>query len=64
MLREAELYIALMLNLEWIFIGQYPMAVIRESSEEERGAVLQCDTRDSCSTLLNRMFGWEGMSSD
>jgi hypothetical protein len=58
MVLEAEKYVSLMQNLEWIYLGQYPMAVIRrDSEEEERQFVLLCDERDSCDTFLSRMFG-------
>ena len=65
MVLEAEKYIASMAKLEWIFLGQYPMAVMKGTSEEdERHAVPLCDERDSCDTLLDRMFGWHGLGSD
>jgi hypothetical protein len=64
MVLEAEKYGALMPKLEWIYLGQYPMAVTKEAFEEERQVVLLCNERDSCDTLLNRMFGWEGLASD
>jgi hypothetical protein len=56
---EAEKYVALMPTLSWIYIGQYPMTVTKSASGEVRRAVPQCATRDSCQTLLNRMFGYE-----
>jgi hypothetical protein len=59
MVLEAEKYGALMPKLEWIYLGQYPMAF-----EEGRQVVPLCNERDSCNTLLNRMFGWEGLASD
>jgi hypothetical protein len=64
MIFEAEKYVALMPTLSWIYIGQYPMMVAKGTSEEVRRAVTQCATRDSCETLLNRMFGYEGIPSD
>lgn len=65
MVFEAEKYLASMPKLEWMYLGQYPMAVIKGASKEERSQVVPlCDERDDCCTLLNRMFGWEGLVSD
>lgn len=66
MVVEAEKYVASMPKLEWIFLGQYPMAVVRGAAGEdkERHVALLCDERDDCSTLLGRMFGWEGLGVD
>jgi hypothetical protein len=64
MVLEAEKYVALMPKLEWIYLGQYPMAVTKGAFEEERHVVPLCNERDDCDTLLNRMFGWEGLASD
>jgi hypothetical protein len=53
-------------KLEWIFLGQYPMAVVRGAAGEDKEwhVALLCDERDDCSTLLGRMFGWEGLGVD
>jgi hypothetical protein len=61
---EAQKYAELMPTLSWIYIGQYPMTVLKGNSGEVRRAVPQCATRDSCETLLNRMFGYGGIPSD
>jgi hypothetical protein len=66
MVVEAEKYVTSMPKLEWIFLGQYPMAVIERAAGEEqkRHVVVLCDERDECITLLDRMFGWEGLAAD
>jgi hypothetical protein len=66
MVAEAEKYIASMPKLEWIFLGQYPMAVTKAAAGEEqkRHIAVLCDERDDCDTLLDRMFGWEGLFAD
>jgi hypothetical protein len=64
MVLEAEKYVAVMPKLEWIYLGQYPMAVTKGAFGEERHVVPLCHERDSCDTLLSRMFGWEGLASD
>jgi hypothetical protein len=63
MVLEAEKYVAVMPKLEWIYLGQYPMAVTK-GAFGERHVVPLCNERDSCDTLLNRMFGWGGLASD
>jgi hypothetical protein len=64
MVLEAEKYVAVMPKLEWIYLGQYPMAVTKGASEQERHVVPLFHERDDCDTLLNRTFGWEGLASD
>jgi hypothetical protein len=63
MLLEAAKYVASTPKLEWIYLGEYPMTVMEASSEAGRLAVPLCEESDGCDTLLNRIFGWKGMSS-
>jgi hypothetical protein len=64
MVAEARKYAALMPKLEWIYIGQYPMDVIKRESGELRRAVPLSGERDDCATLLERIFGWEGLGTE
>lgn len=58
MVREAEKYAAVLPELEWIYCGQWPMDIRKEetSSGTRRVAVPSSEERDTCWTLLRRMF--------
>lgn len=58
MIREAEKYAAALPQLEWIYCGQRPMGVRNEETLRgiTRVAVPLGETRDTCWTLLRRMF--------
>jgi len=59
MLAEAEKYAATLPSLEWIFCGQWPMAIEEHENGKVRAAVPLTKERDSCWTALNRMFSME-----
>jgi hypothetical protein len=54
MLSEANAYFALLPNLEWIYVGQFPMTCHAIT----RMAKLDSPKRISCDTHLRTMFGW------
>ncbi|KAL2192249.1 hypothetical protein P885DRAFT_48138 [Corynascus similis CBS 632.67] len=58
MLREAENYAAVFLDLEWIYCGQWPMEIRNKPTSEGmiRVAMPLANERDSCWTFLERMF--------
>lgn len=56
MLRQAEKYAAAIPSLEWIYCGQWPMAIQERGNETSRAAVPLSKARDTCYTALSRMF--------
>ncbi|RYO91858.1 hypothetical protein DL762_001938 [Monosporascus cannonballus] len=58
MIQEAERYAAVFQQLEWVYCGQWPMDIRKEQtlSGINRFAVPLGKSRDSCRTLLGRMF--------
>ncbi|KAL2012916.1 hypothetical protein VTN00DRAFT_441 [Thermoascus crustaceus] len=64
MLTEANKYLKELPNhhLEWMYFGQIPMGVVY--IDGERKACLLSRQRDSCFTLLKRMFSWETFQTD
>ena len=64
MVAEGQKYISSMPELEWIFLGQYPMAVEKGAFEGDRQVVPLSGGRDSCETLLDRIFGCERFFPD
>ncbi|KEZ39835.1 hypothetical protein SAPIO_CDS8762 [Scedosporium apiospermum] len=68
MLHEAEEYATVLPSLEWVYCGQWPIS-IKEEQKPPNGAVRVAlplhYKRDSCWTVLKRMFGMEpGDDSD
>lgn len=55
-LREADTYLEIMPQLEWLFFGQIPMSVSDDRKAGKKVAQA-LSGRDDCSTLLRRMFG-------
>lgn len=60
MLRQAEKYAAAIPSLEWIYCGQWPMAIQERGNETPRVAVPLSKERDTCYTALSRMFAMGG----
>ena len=56
MLRQAEKYAAAMPSLEWIYCGQWPMAIQERGNGTARAAIPLTKGRDTCYTALGRMF--------
>ncbi|RYO91984.1 hypothetical protein DL766_007174 [Monosporascus sp. MC13-8B] len=58
MIQEAERYAAVFQQLEWVYCGQWPMDIRKEQtlSGINRFAVPLGKSKDSCRTLLGRMF--------
>jgi hypothetical protein len=68
-LAEADKYVRILSKLEWLYFGQLPMQVTERDGEsdrhsercgEEKKAVILSIQRDSCYTLLKRIFGAGG----
>ena len=58
MLDEATEYVDALPKLEWLYIGQIPMSIVEsEEDGDTRYPVPLCEERDTCWTLLRRMFG-------
>lgn len=55
-LREADAYLGVMPQLEWVYFGQIPMMVMDDPKTGKKRAKA-LSGRDDCSTLLRRMFG-------
>ncbi|OTA00030.1 hypothetical protein A9Z42_0029890 [Trichoderma parareesei] len=66
MLREAESYSRALPSLEWIYCGQWPMGFknVQTSKGRRRISVPLGKERDSCYTLLERMFAMRGGDDD
>ena len=60
MLLQAEKYAATLPSLEWIFCGQWPMAIEEHENGISRTAIPLGTERDTCFTALSRMFSMEG----
>ena len=58
-LSEADEYVRLLPELQWLYFGQIPMSVADSGGPRGRKAVALSGERDSCRTLLRRMFGRE-----
>jgi hypothetical protein len=59
MLNEAQKYAAALSNLEWIFCGQWPIEI-----QPTNGSVVPLsNSRDTCETMLMRMFGMDSDSN-
>ncbi|KAL8778701.1 MAG: hypothetical protein Q9213_007288 [Squamulea squamosa] len=58
-LHEAGLYIEVMPHLEWLYVGQIPMAIKQNSGTEKKHIEPLTSERDDCWTLLRDMFGWK-----
>lgn len=58
-LKEADDYVRALPKLEWMYFGQIPMGVDKDSENRGRHAVVLSEERDDCYTLLGRMFGRE-----
>ncbi|KAK4150403.1 hypothetical protein C8A00DRAFT_46197 [Chaetomidium leptoderma] len=58
MLRKAEEYVAVFPHLEWVYCGQWPMEIRNKPTSEgtTRVAMPLAKARDSCWTILERMF--------
>jgi hypothetical protein len=57
-LDEATEYVDTLPKLEWLYMGQIPMSVMKSGEEGGlRYPVALSEERDSCWTLLRRMFG-------
>ncbi|KAI0142591.1 hypothetical protein F4776DRAFT_676410 [Hypoxylon sp. NC0597] len=57
MIREAEMYTAVLPALEWIYLGQRPMAILGEPDDLGRRTVLPLTRcRDNCFTYLEQTF--------
>ncbi|KAI4253633.1 MAG: hypothetical protein L6R42_007508 [Xanthoria sp. 1 TBL-2021] len=61
-LDEADLYLEVMPQLEWLFIGQIPWAVEEDSDGVRELAEIPRLHIGDYWTVLNEMFGWRGMS--
>ena len=57
MRNEANQYIRVMFRLEWLYFGQIPMKVSRSGKNHSKRAVPLHPERDSCWTLLRKIFG-------
>ncbi|KAL8734040.1 MAG: hypothetical protein Q9166_001801 [cf. Caloplaca sp. 2 TL-2023] len=57
MLDEASQYLEVMPQLEWLYLGQIPMAVDMNTKDVEPLTT----ERDDCYTFLKEMFGWKGI---
>lgn len=62
MVREATEYAKIFPQLDWIYLGQIPMA-IEEDSQHMRIPRPLTFERDDCWTLLRGIFGWNGLLS-
>ena len=60
-LREADVYLEEMPQLEWLYFGQIPMDVQQCLERKRRIARPLAAERDGCWTLLQEMFGWKGL---
>ncbi len=60
-LQEANGYVEKMPQLEWIYLGQIPMAVELCLERGRKIARPLADKRNSCRTLLQEIFGWKGL---
>lgn len=60
-LREADGYLEEMIQLEWLYFGQVPMAAEQCPERGRRIARPLATERDDCWTLLQEMFGWKGL---
>lgn len=58
-LKEADKYLRMLPRLEWMYFGQIPMSVVDSADSHGRKAAVLSQERDSCWTLLRRMFGRE-----
>lgn len=62
-LLEADKYVRLLPELQWLYFGHIPMAVTKSADAKEgRKVVALSSERDDCWTLLRRMFGRENAS--
>ena len=61
MLHQAVLYVKELPQLEWLYFGQIPMAVVRPDRSGQKTVKALSHERDECLTLLGDMFGWEGI---
>ncbi len=61
LLQEADGYVEKMPQLEWIYLGQIPMAVELCLERGRKIARPLASKRNSCRTLLQEMFGWKGL---
>lgn len=61
-LDEADLYLEVMPQLEWLFIGQIPWAVEEDSDGVRELVEIPRLHIGDYWTVLNEMFGWRGMS--
>lgn len=52
----AARYVSKLPELEWIYLGQLPMHIVRNSSGTAKCELLSAE-RDNCSTYLRRLFG-------
>lgn len=57
MLTEVERYTAVFPKLDWMYCGQLPITIQTPGSGDFGNAVPDCVVRDSCRSLLERMFG-------
>ncbi|KAJ5176517.1 uncharacterized protein N7482_002394 [Penicillium canariense] len=60
MLWQAEKYAATIPSLEWVFCGQWPMAIKERGNGTFRTAIPLTKERDDCYTALSRMFAMGG----
>jgi hypothetical protein len=56
MLVQAEKYAAALPGLEWIYCGQWPMAIKKFGNEAPKVAVPLTKERDNCYTFLKGIF--------
>lgn len=56
MLLQAEKYAATLPSLEWIYCGQWPMAIQERGNGTSKAAIPLTKGRDTCYTALGRMF--------
>lgn len=57
MLREAKMYVNIVPNLDWIYLGEIPMGVSKGIQPDLKMVTPLTQERDSCWTLLRKMFG-------
>jgi hypothetical protein len=64
-LLEADRYCRLLLELQWMYLGQLPIAIV-ESADPEKGreAVALPFERVQCDLMLRRMFGHENVAPE
>ncbi|KAL8806595.1 MAG: hypothetical protein Q9182_001242 [Xanthomendoza sp. 2 TL-2023] len=63
MQQEAARYIEVMPSLDWLYIGQIPMAIHREQRLEKNGEMVEPLTSERVEPreYLTEMFGWPGL---